>query len=80
MTKEAPRVEFARHWQGLADEHLRWGGYPALERLPEAERVAWLRDFRRTYLERDLADLGRAPLCAAPGRDRSQGGPPRPRD
>lgn len=59
MTKEAPRVELARYWQGLADEHLRWGGYPALERLPEAERAAWLRDFRRTYLERDLADLGR---------------------
>lgn len=36
-----------------------WGGYPALEALPEQDRTVWLRDFRRTYLERDLADLGR---------------------
>ena len=36
-----------------------WGGYPALEPLPPEDRRTWLRDFRRTYLERDLADLGR---------------------
>ena len=35
-----------------------WGGYPALERLPAEDRWVWLCDFRRTYLERDLADLG----------------------
>jgi hypothetical protein len=49
----------ARPWRERADGQLRWGGYPALERLPEADRTVWLRDFRRTYLERDLADLGR---------------------
>ena len=27
--------------------------------MPADERWLWLRDFRRTYLERDLADLGR---------------------
>lgn len=48
-----------RRRRGLAEDHLHWGGYPALEALPEADRLVWLRDFRRTYLERDLADLGR---------------------
>jgi len=48
-----------RHRRGLAEDHRRWGGYPALELLPEHDRKVWLRDFRRTYLERDLADLGR---------------------
>jgi hypothetical protein len=35
------------------------GGYPALEPRSPEDRRAWLRDFRRTHLERDLADLGR---------------------
>jgi len=48
-----------RRRRALAEEHRRWGGYPALESLPEEDRLVWLRDFRRTYLERDLADLGR---------------------
>ena len=58
LAKDAPRVESARQWRDRADEHLQWGGYPGLEPLPEDERRVWLRDFRRTYLERDLADLG----------------------
>jgi predicted AAA+ superfamily ATPase len=58
MAAETTPVEFHRRWRGLAEEHLRWGGYPGLEPLPDKERPAWLRDFRRTYLERDLADLG----------------------
>lgn len=58
LATDAPRVESARQWRDRADEHLRWGGYPGLEPLPEDERRVWLRDFRRTYLERDLADLG----------------------
>lgn len=45
-------------WRDRADRHLGWGGYPGLEPLTEEERRIWLRDFRRTYLERDLADLG----------------------
>jgi predicted AAA+ superfamily ATPase len=48
-----------RRRRALAEEHRRWGGYPALETLAEEDRLVWLRDFRRTYLERDLADLGR---------------------
>jgi hypothetical protein len=48
-----------RRRRALAEDHRLWGGYPALETLPEEDRLVWLRDFRRTYLERDLADLGR---------------------
>ena len=59
LTQSAPSVEHARLWRKRSEEHLRWGGYPGLELLEEAERPAWIRDFRRTYLERDLADLGR---------------------
>jgi len=48
-----------RRRRALAEDHRLWGGYPALETLPAEDRLVWLRDFRRTYLERDLADLGR---------------------
>jgi predicted AAA+ superfamily ATPase len=59
MADEAPSADAARLWRARAEEHVQWGGYPALEPLPPDERRTWLRDFRRTYLERDLADLGR---------------------
>jgi predicted AAA+ superfamily ATPase len=59
LAREAPPAEAARRWRARAEEHLLAGGYPALEPLPAEERSVWLRDFRRTYLERDLADLGR---------------------
>ena len=59
MADEPPSADQARLWRGRAEEHFLWGGYPALEPLPPDERRIWLRDFRRTYLERDLADLGR---------------------
>ena len=59
MARDAPSAEAARRWRAHAEEHLTAGGYPALEPLPAEERSVWLRDFRRTYLERDLADLGR---------------------
>jgi len=32
---------------------------PALDPLDDADRRVWLHDYRRTYLERDPADLGR---------------------
>ncbi|MDR7537701.1 MAG: AAA family ATPase, partial [Armatimonadota bacterium] len=58
--RESPlSADAERWWPGQAEEHIRWGGYPVLDAFPEAERVVWLRDFRRTYLERDLAGLGR---------------------
>ena len=59
LARATPTAETIRLWRARADDHLLWGGYPGLEALPEAERPVWLRDFRRTYLERDLADLGR---------------------
>ncbi len=59
MAETPPPADEGRLWRGRAEEHFRWGGYPALEPMPPEDRRAWLRDFRRTYLERDLADLGR---------------------
>ncbi len=41
------------------DYLLRWGGMPALLHLEESHREDWLRDYVRTFLERDLADLAR---------------------
>jgi len=39
---------------------LRWGGFPPMEEMGnDRQRRTWLRDYRNTYLERDLADLGR---------------------
>ncbi|GBD31906.1 hypothetical protein HRbin33_00867 [bacterium HR33] len=58
--RQAPALaEEMRRWRSLAEDHRRWGGYPALLSLSDADRKVWLLDFRRTYLERDLADLGR---------------------
>ncbi len=51
-------AEAERRWRHARDEHLLWGGYPGLELLEAEDRMVWLRDFRRTYLERDLGDLG----------------------
>lgn len=59
LAAASPSADEARLWRARAEEHFRWGGYPALEPLQAEDRRAWLRDFRRTYLERDLADLGR---------------------
>src|SRR3990172_4871907 len=59
LARATPTAETIRLWRARADDHLLWGGYPGLEPLPEPDRPVWLRDFRRTYLERDLADLGR---------------------
>lgn len=56
---EPPSADQSRHWRAVAEDHFEWGGYPALEPLAPQEREIWLRDFRRTYLERDLSDLGR---------------------
>jgi predicted AAA+ superfamily ATPase len=59
MAEDPPSADTARRWRARAEDHFLWGGYPALEPMPPDDRRAWLRDFRRTYLERDLADLGR---------------------
>jgi len=40
----------------LLDRYVRFGGMPAIheEALDDEERVEWLRDYQRTYLERDV--------------------------
>ncbi|GHV75993.1 ATPase [Spirochaetia bacterium] len=45
--------------QCVWDFYLRYGGYPALTdaELDDEKRVQWLRDYVRTYLERDIRDL-----------------------
>ena len=41
-------------------DHLAvWGGMPELLSLEDDERQEWLRSYRQTWLERDLADLTR---------------------
>jgi predicted AAA+ superfamily ATPase len=49
---------FARY-TNLFERYLRFGGMPAVHdaELSDEERWAWLRDFKRTYLERDVTDL-----------------------
>jgi predicted AAA+ superfamily ATPase len=50
-----------RHPQIIASFHhyLHFGGYPALVsgQLSDADRREWLRNYQRTYLERDIRDL-----------------------
>ncbi|MHB1056037.1 MAG: ATP-binding protein [Thermoleophilia bacterium] len=55
-----PSVDVSRALRESCDYILRWGGYPPVETLEsDAARRTWLRDYRNTYLERDLADIGR---------------------
>jgi predicted AAA+ superfamily ATPase len=46
--------------QGAFDFYLNYGGYPALtdESLSDADRREWLYAYVRTFLERDIRDLG----------------------
>ena len=48
-----------RSLQRARDEHRTWGGYPPVwQRSGDAERLHWLKDYRKTFLERDIADVG----------------------
>ncbi|ABQ27659.1 ATP-binding protein [Geotalea uraniireducens] len=43
----------------VRDEHQLWGGYPPVwQRTGDTARLNWLKDYRKTYLERDIADVG----------------------
>ena len=44
---------------GAYNFYVNFGGYPALvdEDMPDEEKWEWLRDYVRTYLERDVRDL-----------------------
>jgi predicted AAA+ superfamily ATPase len=62
--QDAERLRLAspqqlRTLRGLRDEHRLWGGYPPVwQRTGDTERLGWLKDYRKTYLERDIADVG----------------------
>jgi predicted AAA+ superfamily ATPase len=48
-----------RSLRQVRDEHRLWGGYPPVwQRTGDTERLSWLKDYRKTYLERDIADVG----------------------
>lgn len=48
-----------RRLRALCDEQQIWGGYPPVwQRQGDGVRLNWLKDYRKTYLERDIADVG----------------------
>jgi hypothetical protein len=48
-----------RSLREVRDVHRLWGGYPPVwQRTGDTERLNWLKDYRKTYLERDIADVG----------------------
>ncbi|HEU0265594.1 MAG TPA: AAA family ATPase, partial [Geobacterales bacterium] len=48
-----------REVRSVRNDHLLWGGYPPVwQRQETTERLKWLKDYRKTYLERDIADVG----------------------
>jgi predicted AAA+ superfamily ATPase len=53
------RPDVFRKMITLRDRHLTWGGYPPVwQRQDETAKANWLKDYRKTYLERDIADVG----------------------
>jgi len=64
LADEAKRLvtmspQLTRAMRMVRDLHRKWGGFPAVwQREDETDKINWLRDYRRTYLERDLADAG----------------------
>lgn len=48
-----------REIRAIRNDHQTWGGYPPVwQRQGTTERLNWLKDYRKTYLERDIADVG----------------------
>ena len=55
-----------RYIENKRDKSVKWGGYPSLWQTvsgnefldSDAERAAWLKDYRNTYIERDISDIG----------------------
>ncbi len=53
----SPQV--TRRMRASRDLHRKWGGFPPVwQREDEADKINWLKDYRKTYLERDLTDAG----------------------
>jgi len=43
----------------VRDEHRKWGGYPPVwQKDDTSDKFNWLKDYRKTYVERDLSDVG----------------------
>lgn len=48
-----------REVRALCESSQIWGGYPPVwQREGTTARLNWLKDYRKTYLERDVADVG----------------------
>lgn len=48
-----------RHAINIRNEHQTWGGYPPVWiRKTKEDRINWLKDYRKTYLDRDIFDVG----------------------
>jgi hypothetical protein len=64
LSDEAKRLltispQVTRRMRVIRDLHRKWGGFPVVwQREDEADRINWLKDYRKTYLERDLTDAG----------------------
>ena len=64
LQQDVDRLQLAspqqlRNLRRVRDEHQQWGGYPPVwQRTGDTERLNWLKDYRKTYLERDIADVG----------------------
>jgi uncharacterized protein len=57
---ETQSPEMVRRVIRISQEHRSWGGYPPVwERKDRAEKIRWLKDYRSTYVERDIQDVGR---------------------
>lgn len=51
--------ERVRKMVSLRDAHQAWGGYPPVwQKDDEIAKSGWLRNYRKTYLERDISDVG----------------------
>lgn len=51
--------EAVRRLIKFRDDHQKWGGYPPVWQRKEAiDKIAWLKDYRKTYIERDISDVG----------------------
>jgi predicted AAA+ superfamily ATPase len=48
-----------REFRTMRNTSQLWGSYPPVwQRQSDTERLTWLKDYRKTYLERDIADVG----------------------
>ena len=51
--------ERIRNAMNVTEEHQIWGGYPPVWQIKErTDKISWLKDYRKTYLERDISDVG----------------------